>query len=73
VSARDVSILRRPTVFIFSSAMAFIVRDPGGRLRRIWDMMFGTYVDPQSAEADFPLGLGEELDKKKIARMLVGV
>jgi len=40
---------------------------------RIWDKMFGTYVDPASVKEEFPLGLGEELDRKKITRMLAGV
>lgn len=40
---------------------------------RIWDMMFGTYVDPAKVKEDYPLGLGEPLEGKKIPRMLVGV
>jgi sterol desaturase/sphingolipid hydroxylase (fatty acid hydroxylase superfamily) len=40
---------------------------------RIWDMMFGTYVDPAKVKEDFPLGLGEPIENKKIPRMLVGV
>lgn len=40
---------------------------------RIWDMMFGTYVDPAKVEKDYPLGLGEQVDAKKIPRMLTGV
>lgn len=40
---------------------------------RIWDMMFGTYVNPAKASKDFALGLGEAVDKKKIPRMLAGV
>jgi sterol desaturase/sphingolipid hydroxylase (fatty acid hydroxylase superfamily) len=38
-----------------------------------WDRMFGTYVDPATIPADAPLGLGEEIDKRKIPRMLLGV
>jgi sterol desaturase/sphingolipid hydroxylase (fatty acid hydroxylase superfamily) len=40
---------------------------------RIWDMMFGTYVDPAKVKEDYPLGLGEPVDPKKVPRMLVGV
>jgi len=40
---------------------------------RIWDMMFGTYVDPATVKEEFPLGLGEPVEGKKIARMMVGV
>jgi sterol desaturase/sphingolipid hydroxylase (fatty acid hydroxylase superfamily) len=40
---------------------------------RIWDMMFGTYVDPATVKEEFPLGLGEPVDGKKVPRMLVGV
>lgn len=40
---------------------------------RIWDLLFGTYVDPATLREDFPLGLGEPLEGKKIPRMLVGV
>jgi len=40
---------------------------------RIWDMMFGTYVNPAKVKMDFALGLGEAVDKKKIPRMLAGV
>jgi hypothetical protein len=36
-------------------------------------MMFGTYVDPASVKEEYPLGLGEPVDGKKIPRMLVGV
>ena len=39
----------------------------------LWDRMFGTYVDPATVPADVPLGLGEEIDKKKIPRMILGV
>ena len=40
---------------------------------RIWDMMFGTYVNPAKVEKDYALGLGEPVDRKKIPRMLAGV
>lgn len=39
----------------------------------LWDRMFGTYVDPRTVPENVPLGLGEEIDKKKIPRMLLGV
>lgn len=40
---------------------------------RIWDRLFGTYVNPATVKEEFPLGLGEPVDGKKVARMLVGV
>ena len=40
---------------------------------RIWDKMFGTYVDPAKVDMDFALGLDEPVDAKKITRMLTGV
>jgi sterol desaturase/sphingolipid hydroxylase (fatty acid hydroxylase superfamily) len=40
---------------------------------RIWDRMFGTYVDPATVPDEFPLGLGERIEAKKIPRMLAGV
>jgi sterol desaturase/sphingolipid hydroxylase (fatty acid hydroxylase superfamily) len=40
---------------------------------RIWDKMFGTYVDPAKVDKDFALGLDEPVDAKKITRMLTGV
>jgi sterol desaturase/sphingolipid hydroxylase (fatty acid hydroxylase superfamily) len=40
---------------------------------RIWDMMFGTYVNPATVRDEYPLGLGEPVEPKKIPRMLVGV
>jgi sterol desaturase/sphingolipid hydroxylase (fatty acid hydroxylase superfamily) len=39
----------------------------------LWDRIFGTYRDPATVPATAPLGLGEPYDKKKMARMLVGV
>ncbi|TMP99435.1 MAG: sterol desaturase family protein [Verrucomicrobia bacterium] len=39
----------------------------------LWDRLFGTYHDPAKVPADAPLGLGEPYDKKKMARMLIGV
>jgi sterol desaturase/sphingolipid hydroxylase (fatty acid hydroxylase superfamily) len=40
---------------------------------RIWDVMFGTYVDPATVREEFPLGLGEPVEGKKVPRMLMGV
>jgi sterol desaturase/sphingolipid hydroxylase (fatty acid hydroxylase superfamily) len=40
---------------------------------RIWDRMFGTYVDPATMPGEYPLGLGERVEPKKIPRMLAGV
>jgi sterol desaturase/sphingolipid hydroxylase (fatty acid hydroxylase superfamily) len=39
----------------------------------LWDRLFGTYTDPDSVPADAQLGLGVPIEKKDIARMLVGV
>jgi len=39
----------------------------------LWDRVFGTYHDPTTVPANAPLGLGEPYDKKKMARMLLGV
>src|SRR5207247_8219998 len=39
----------------------------------LWDRMFGTYVDPATVPLHAPLGLGEPYDRKKMARMLLGV
>jgi sterol desaturase/sphingolipid hydroxylase (fatty acid hydroxylase superfamily) len=44
-----------------------------GTTFRIWDRMFGTYVDPAKVPDTFPLGLGEHVQGKKIPRMLLGV
>ncbi len=40
---------------------------------RIWDKLFGTYVDPASVPAEYPLGLGERVQRKEVPRMLVGL
>jgi sterol desaturase/sphingolipid hydroxylase (fatty acid hydroxylase superfamily) len=40
---------------------------------RIWDRMFGTYIDPARMPEGYALGLGEPVDGKKIPRMLVGL
>jgi sterol desaturase/sphingolipid hydroxylase (fatty acid hydroxylase superfamily) len=40
---------------------------------RIWDRLFGTFVDPAKAPEHYPLGLGEPVKGKEIPRMLVGI
>lgn len=40
---------------------------------RIWDRLFGTYVDPADVPPEYALGLGEPVEETKIPRMLVGV
>jgi sterol desaturase/sphingolipid hydroxylase (fatty acid hydroxylase superfamily) len=40
---------------------------------RIWDQLFGTYVDPATVPEDYALGLGEPVQRKSVPRMLVGV
>ena len=40
---------------------------------RVWDVMFGTYVNPATVPPDFALGLGEDIDPKRVPRMLAGV
>lgn len=40
---------------------------------RVWDRMFGTYVDPAKVRGDFALGLDERVEGRRIPRMLVGV
>src|SRR5258706_1600194 len=44
-----------------------------GTTFRLWDRMFGTYVDPDTIAESFPLGLGERIEVKKVPRMLLGV
>jgi len=39
----------------------------------LWDRMFGTDVDPDKMPENFPLGLGEPIEKKQLPRMLLGV
>ena len=41
-----------------------------GFIFTIWDRMFGSYVDPQSAGRDFPLGFVST--KKRLLRMIIG-
>jgi sterol desaturase/sphingolipid hydroxylase (fatty acid hydroxylase superfamily) len=40
---------------------------------RIWDMMFGTYVDPATMPEHYELGLGENIEAKQIPRLMAGV
>lgn len=44
-----------------------------GATFRVWDRMFGTYVNPDTILESFPLGLGERVEVKKVPRMLLGV
>ena len=44
-----------------------------GTTFRLWDRWFGTYVDPACVPESFPLGLGEQIERRKIPRMLLGV
>ncbi|MBK7644844.1 MAG: sterol desaturase family protein [Planctomycetes bacterium] len=39
----------------------------------LWDRAFGTYTDPKTVPEDTPLGLGEQIQPRKIPRMLLGV
>lgn len=39
----------------------------------LWDVMFGTYVDPESMPESFPLGMGEPWRAKQLPRMMLGV
>ena len=40
---------------------------------RIWDMMFGTYVDPKTMPERYELGLGENIEARQIPRLMAGV
>ena len=40
---------------------------------RIWDILFGTYVDPATVPADYELGLGEDITARQIPRLMAGV
>jgi sterol desaturase/sphingolipid hydroxylase (fatty acid hydroxylase superfamily) len=44
-----------------------------GAILRIWDRMFGTYVDPAGITGAYPLGLVPRTEQKAIPRMLIGV
>lgn len=39
----------------------------------LWDRMFGTFVDPDKIHEEYPLGLGERIEPKKLPRMFLGV
>lgn len=39
----------------------------------VWDLAFGTYVDPRSVAPDVPVGLGPGLSSAPTARLLIGV
>lgn len=39
----------------------------------VWDLLFGTYVDPRSVPDDVPTGLGDGQSSAPTARLLVGV
>ena len=40
---------------------------------RIWDKMFGTYVDPETVPAEYPVGLDARVERKQVPRMRVGL
>ncbi len=40
---------------------------------RIWDKMFGTYVDPDKVDRNFALGLNPKPEPKQIPRMMAGI
>ncbi|MGH8622270.1 MAG: sterol desaturase family protein [Burkholderiales bacterium] len=44
-----------------------------GVVLRIWDRMFGTYVDPAMATGVYPLGLVPPAERNAFPRMLIGV
>lgn len=73
--------LRLPRIlhWVFVTGESHLVhhaRDPRlgnsnfGFLFTFWDRMFGTWVDPKSVPADFPLGLGYEIEP---ARLVIGL
>ena len=39
----------------------------------LWDRLFGTYVDPDALTENYPLGLGENIERKEVPRMLIGL
>jgi sterol desaturase/sphingolipid hydroxylase (fatty acid hydroxylase superfamily) len=39
----------------------------------LWDRMFGTFVDPEKIQEEYPLGLGTRVEPKELPRMLLGV
>ena len=44
-----------------------------GAIFRIWDQLFGTYVDPRLVPEAFPLGLGDKFSGRQIPRMFLGI
>jgi sterol desaturase/sphingolipid hydroxylase (fatty acid hydroxylase superfamily) len=38
-----------------------------------WDLVFGTFVDPNTMPEEFPLGLGQPVEPRKMPRMVLGV
>lgn len=39
----------------------------------VWDRLFGTYLDPNTMPEDFPVGLGEPIERAEMPRMILGV
>jgi sterol desaturase/sphingolipid hydroxylase (fatty acid hydroxylase superfamily) len=39
----------------------------------LWDRLFGTWVDPRTVPLDTPLGIGQQIAKREVPRMLAGV
>ena len=39
----------------------------------LWDLLFGTFVDPRKMPRDFPLGLREPMKRAQLPRMMVGL
>jgi sterol desaturase/sphingolipid hydroxylase (fatty acid hydroxylase superfamily) len=50
-----------------------LCRSNFGTTFSLWDRMFGTYTDPRAVPVGTPLGLGEEVEAKRMPRMFVGV
>jgi len=50
-----------------------LCRSNYGTTFSLWDRMFGTYTDPRTVAAGTPLGLGEQVEAKRMPRMFVGV
>ena len=39
----------------------------------LWDVLFGTYVDPDTMPDAFPLGLGQPIERRRLPRLVLGV
>jgi sterol desaturase/sphingolipid hydroxylase (fatty acid hydroxylase superfamily) len=39
----------------------------------LWDLLFGTFLDPNTMPEDFPVGLGQRVEPRKMPRMVLGV